>query len=90
MFGQNLQNTAKAIWGVTDVSRLTLKWTFKTSGDVSARVVVGKVAYFPGHHITPWCMVAGSTPGWRCCRRRRLRTRPSRAARRVAVWWRSA
>ena len=49
LFGQNLQNTATT--GANsgkDVSQLRVKWTFTTSGDVSARAAVANgVAYFP-------------------------------------------
>ncbi len=52
MFGQNARNTANSPEGSSittkNVDRLKTKWTFQTSGDVSARAaVVDKVAYFP-------------------------------------------
>ena len=57
MFGQNLQNTANAPKGVKDVSRLSVKWTFTTGGDVSARAaVVDKVAYFPDWGGNLWAV----------------------------------
>jgi polyvinyl alcohol dehydrogenase (cytochrome) len=58
MFGQNLQNTASADKGkVKDVSKLALKWTFTTGGDVSARAaVVDDVAYFPDWGGNLWAV----------------------------------
>ena len=57
MFGQNLQNTANAPKGVKEVSRLGVKWTFTTGGDVSARAaVVDKVAYFPDWGGNLWAV----------------------------------
>jgi polyvinyl alcohol dehydrogenase (cytochrome) len=58
MFGRNLANTADALHGgVGDVSKLTLKWTFDTGGDVSARAaVVGGRAYFPDWGGNLWAI----------------------------------
>lgn len=60
MFGQNLQNTASASKGsVKDVSRLAVKWTFTTGGDVSARAAVADgVAYFPDWGGNLWAVDA--------------------------------
>jgi polyvinyl alcohol dehydrogenase (cytochrome) len=50
MFGQNYNNTASGSTNINtaNIRVLKPKWTFTTSGDVSARAaVVNKVAYFP-------------------------------------------
>lgn len=58
MFGQNIGNTASADDGkVKDVSKLAVKWTFTTGGDVSARAAVVKnVAYFPDWGGNLWAV----------------------------------
>lgn len=60
MFGQNIRNTASADSGaVKDVSKLAVKWTFTTGGDVSARAAVVKnVAYFPDWGGNLWAVDA--------------------------------
>ena len=60
MFGQNLQNTAATGSNSgKDVSKLKLKWTFTTGGDVSARAaVVNGVAYFPDWGGNLWAVNA--------------------------------
>lgn len=64
MFGQNLQNTAAAGNNpkkAMDVSRLKVKWSFTTGGDVSARAaVVDGVAYFPDWGGNLWAVDAKS------------------------------
>jgi polyvinyl alcohol dehydrogenase (cytochrome) len=52
MFGQNPQNTAsqsnEATISPSNVAQLSVKWSYTTMGDVSARAaVVGGVVYFP-------------------------------------------
>src|SRR5438270_1171426 len=52
MFGQNAQNTAnqsgETAISTANANQLALKWSFTTSGDVSARAaVIGGAVYFP-------------------------------------------
>jgi polyvinyl alcohol dehydrogenase (cytochrome) len=61
MFGQNISNTASADGGVDakNAASLSVKWTFTTGGDVSARAaVVGGVVYFPDWGGNIWAVDA--------------------------------
>ncbi len=63
MFGQSPSNTASSSSDLStrDVSQLKVKWTFTTTGDVSARAaVVDGVAYFPDWGGSLWAVNANA------------------------------
>ena len=67
MFGQNLQNTASVRGGeLDDVSKLKVKWSFTTGGDVSARAaVVDGRAFFPDWGGNLWAVdVSNGSKAW--------------------------